>query len=203
MLQLTWKAADLELHMGSVAFALESGHRCCSIPGEVRGPALGALVPGGSVPVVAPANGFADEVFLDAQGRFTLETEVPGSGAASLLLTVYDPHGREVAGATLAIGPADTAAPAESLAPVNVVHDLEPAWPRFARRVRECLILAGKLAEVSGRPPEEIFEQVYAQERYAERAFAAKDQALYRECFDNLGELVRYLEQLCRAYLPP
>jgi hypothetical protein len=204
MLHHTWKAAgiDLELHLAdSDPGAVGS---CQSLAGEVRGAAVGQLVPGGSVLVLARATGLAEEVFLDPGGKFTLCLELAPASENSFLLTVYDTHGRELAGAALIIQQTAMGCDGENCsAPTRATLALEPAWPQLARRVKECLFLVGKLADLSGRPPQELFEQVYAQERYAEKAHETGDQTHYRECFDNLGELARYLEQLCRAYLPP
>ncbi len=78
---------------------------------------------------------------------------------------------------------------------------LDPPWPRFSQLVKHCLLLAGEVADLTGRPRQELFEQVYAQERYAEKAHEERNQTLYRECFDNLGKLAGYLEQLKRNQL--
>ncbi len=79
---------------------------------------------------------------------------------------------------------------------------LEPPWQRFAQLVRQCLIQAGNVAERTGRSREELFEQVYAQERYAEQAYAEKNQTLYRECFENLSKFAAYLDQLGNDFSP-
>jgi molecular chaperone DnaK len=85
---------------------------------------------------------------------------------------------------------------------VNRSQILDPPWPRFAQLVKHCLFQAGSVAEATGRSREELFEQVYAQERYAEQAYEEKNQALYRECFENLNRLASYLDQLQRDALP-
>jgi hypothetical protein len=79
---------------------------------------------------------------------------------------------------------------------------LDPPWPRFAQLVKHCLYQAGTVAQRTGRAREELFEQVYAQERYAEQAFEEKNQTLYQECFDNLSKLAGYLERLLHDTLP-
>jgi molecular chaperone DnaK len=79
---------------------------------------------------------------------------------------------------------------------------LEPPWKTFAQLVKECLILAGDVAERTGRERQELFEQVYAQERFAEQAFAEHNQALYGECFDNLHKFGGYLQRLGSDHLP-
>jgi molecular chaperone DnaK len=79
---------------------------------------------------------------------------------------------------------------------------LDPPWPRFAQMVKHCLHLAADVAQRTGRAREELFEQVYTQERYAERAFEEKNQPLYRECFENLHRYAGYLDQVQRDALP-
>jgi molecular chaperone DnaK len=78
---------------------------------------------------------------------------------------------------------------------------LDPPWARFGQLVKHCLVLAGEVAQATGRPREELFEQVYAQERYAEKAFEEHNQTMYRECYENLSKLAGYLEQLKRDQL--
>jgi molecular chaperone DnaK len=78
---------------------------------------------------------------------------------------------------------------------------LDPPWARLGQLVKHCLVLAGEVAQATGRPREELFEQVYAQERYAEKAFEERNQTLYRECYENLSKLAGYLEQLKRDHL--
>jgi molecular chaperone DnaK len=79
---------------------------------------------------------------------------------------------------------------------------LEPPWQQFALLVRQCLDLAARVADQTGREREELFEHVRAQERYAEQAYAEFNQALYRECWDNLTKYAGYLESLSRDALP-
>jgi hypothetical protein len=71
-----------------------------------------------------------------------------------------------------------------------------PDWRQFSQLVKHCLILAGKVADASGRDRGELFEQVYAQESYAEQAHRGNDPALYRECVENMLTFLRYLEGL-------
>ena len=52
------------------------------------------------------------------------------------------------------------------------------------------------------RDRDELFEHVQAQERYAEQAYEEQNQALYRECRENLEKYVGYLDQLLRDALP-
>jgi molecular chaperone DnaK len=86
----------------------------------------------------------------------------------------------------------------------ELIHSqaLDPPWPRFAGLVRQCLDLAAELADITGRQREELFEHIHAQDRYAEQAFEEHNQALYRECWENLGKYAGYLTQLLQASLP-
>jgi molecular chaperone DnaK len=79
---------------------------------------------------------------------------------------------------------------------------LDPPWPRFAQLVRHCLDLAAEVADKTGRDRDELFEHVHAQERYAEQAHEEHNQALYRECNENLEKYAGYLTQLLRDNLP-
>ncbi len=81
-------------------------------------------------------------------------------------------------------------------------QQLDPPWPRFAQLVRRCLDLAAEVAEITGRSREELFEHVHAQERYAEQAYEEHNQALYRECRENLEKYAGYLDRLKRDALP-
>jgi molecular chaperone DnaK len=85
---------------------------------------------------------------------------------------------------------------------VNRSLILDPPWPRFAQLVKQCLHLAATVADRTGRDRRELFEQVYAQERFAELAYEEKNQTLYRECCDNLEKLSGYLDQLLHDALP-
>ncbi len=71
-----------------------------------------------------------------------------------------------------------------------------PSW------LRRCLDLAAEAATTTGRDRAELFEHVHAQERYAEQAYEEHNQALYRECRDNLEKYAGYLDQLLRDALP-
>jgi molecular chaperone DnaK len=79
---------------------------------------------------------------------------------------------------------------------------LDPPWPQFALLVRRCLDLAAEVADKTGREREELFEHIRAQERYAEPARAEANQALYRECWQNLEKYAAYLEGLSNDSLP-
>lgn len=81
-------------------------------------------------------------------------------------------------------------------------QQLDPPWPRFTQLVRRCLDLAAEVAEATGRNREDLFEHVHAQERYAEQAYEEHNQALYRECLENLEKYAGYLDRLKRDALP-
>jgi molecular chaperone DnaK len=79
---------------------------------------------------------------------------------------------------------------------------LDPPWPRFSQLVRQCLDLAAQVADSTGRDRDELFEHIHAQERYAEQAYEEHNQALYRECRENLEKYAGYLTQMARNALP-
>jgi molecular chaperone DnaK len=79
---------------------------------------------------------------------------------------------------------------------------LDPPWPRFAQLVRQCLDLAADVTAKTGRDRDELAEHVLAQERYGEQAYDEHNQALYRECRENLEKYAGYLNQLLRDTLP-
>src|SRR5262249_47780640 len=80
---------------------------------------------------------------------------------------------------------------------------LDPPWPRFGQLVKSCLHLAADVAEATQRRDrDELFAYIHGQERYAGQAFAERNQALYRECWDNLTRYAGYLDQLQRDALP-
>ncbi|MBY0228533.1 MAG: Hsp70 family protein [Gemmataceae bacterium] len=79
---------------------------------------------------------------------------------------------------------------------------LEPPWTRFAGLVRHAMDLAADVADKSSRDREELFGHIRAQERYAEQAHDEANQALYKECWDNLSRYAAYLEQLLHDALP-
>src|SRR5262249_29736037 len=85
---------------------------------------------------------------------------------------------------------------------VNRTQILDPPWARFAQLVKHCLHRAAEVGDRTGRDRQELFEQVYAQERYAEQAYEEKNQTLYRECFDSLDQLAGYLDRLLTNALP-
>jgi hypothetical protein len=187
----------LELLVSSPAGATAISYR---LTGAVRGGAAGPLADGGSLLVRVPASGLVEEVYLDEHGHFALDVELRPDDDNHFHIILCDPWGRELESVTTSVRHGTNAQ--HACAGGHSPPTLEPAWPRFAQRVKECLYLAGKVGDASGRSPQELFEQVYAQERYAEKAFAANDGTLYSECFENLGKLADYLGQLCRHLLP-
>ncbi len=79
---------------------------------------------------------------------------------------------------------------------------LDPPWPLFAQLVQIGLRLASEVADKTGRDLDELCEHIRAQERYAEQAHEEHNQALYRECNDNLEKYAGYLKQLVSDTLP-
>jgi hypothetical protein len=187
-------AAALELQLTSPATSDATSHR---LTGAVRG-AAPALQDGASVLVAALSNGLVEEAYLDESADFALDVELLPDTDNHYLVGLCDATGREVLRLTTTVRHGSPLEVGVAMPP----QALEPPWRDFARRVKECLYLAGKVGDATGRSPQELFEQVYAQERYAEEAFAATNSGPYRECFDNLGRLADYLRQLCRDHLP-
>lgn len=205
-LRFLWSAPALELHITGPPQSTDATY---VLSAEIQGADAASLCQGGSLRILSLATGLVEEAYFDAQGRIAQEIELSSEKENRLRLTVVDAAGRELVAALLSVGPAgawqaadmNEAAPAAAEAAKGSGGVLEPPWPRFAKLVRDCLIEAGRVAQSTGRPPHELFEQVYAQERYAEKAFAEHDQRLYQECFDNLNKFAAYLEQLKDAYL--
>ncbi len=79
---------------------------------------------------------------------------------------------------------------------------LDPPWTRFAQLVRHAMDNAAEVADKTGRAREELFGHIRAQEKYAEQAHDEANQALYKECWDNLERYANYLAQLLRDALP-
>lgn len=174
------------------------------ITGTVRidsGP-LPAFLDGGSVRIRAFATGLTEEAFLDAEGGFRQELELVPEGENPLELALCDGAGRELFCLTVRVRHCagdDSAAAPEAVRNLT----LDPPWPDFALMVKHCLHLAADAADATGhRNRDELFEHVYTQERYAERARVEGNPILYRECFDNLEKYAGYLEQLRYDALP-
>jgi hypothetical protein len=160
---------------------------------------------GASVRVRSPATGRAEEIFLDASGGFAQELELQPEADTPLELAVCDGRGEELVQLTLAVrhrAAWPRPEPAPPPAATAGGPELEPPWAAFARLVRDCLDRAADVADRTHRDREELFEHVYAQERYAERAYAEHNQAFYRECTENLTAYAVYLEHLLRDSLP-
>ncbi len=82
----------------------------------------------------------------------------------------------------------------------NPSKSLIPEWPHISRLIKNCLILAGEVANRGGRNRDEFFETVYSQERYAEQALEEKNQKKFSECVLNLVQFNQYLDQLRADY---
>jgi hypothetical protein len=181
------------------------------LTGCVRARIPQLLAEGSSLFIQDDTQGLVQEVFLDQTGQFGLPLTLTADTENPFTLSICDGAGAELASCRLSIyhgrqrnrqqgnSGRNEASPAEPDVDQRSGQDrqaLQHDWKEFARLVRHCLILSGQVADRTGRNREELFEQVYSQERYAEQAFAEGSQALYRECFDNLKSLAAYLEQL-------
>jgi hypothetical protein len=201
---------SLELHITSPVTVPGTAYR---LTGAVRGVDSQSKIEnqeskidlrGFSIRIESPATGLVDEAFLDERGTFSQELELAANDDTVFHLTVYDAAERALARTPFRVthqppgswrGP--ELADAQPGQPETACAlALEPPWTRFAKLVKHCLFQAGSVADRTGRARDELFEQVYSQERYAERAYAEKNQALYRECYENLGKLAGYLDQL-------
>ena len=187
----------LELHITSPPRGTATNY---VLTGQVQGPGAADVLGGGSVRVQSLVSGLVEEAFFDAQGAFEQNVELAPEQDNPLQLTVCDPAGREVARVPFCVRHQAQARQAGLEAPPVPAEietqTLTPPWQRFAQLVKECLHQAADAADQTGRDRTELFEQVYAQERYAERAYEERNQALYQECFDNLTRLAGYLERL-------
>jgi hypothetical protein len=193
--------AGLELHVTS-PLSTEEGtdpDRPYRLTGAVVGPGAADLRDGGSVCVFSLATGLAAEAFLDSQGSFAADVELLADTDNPLELTVCNAAGEEVARVSIGVRHGSAGrCPGDAVPSAR----LDPPRPRLEQLVRHCLDLAATVADRTGRNREELFEHVYAQERYAEQAWEKNDQPLYRECFDNLTKYAGYLEQLLEDTLP-
>jgi hypothetical protein len=217
---------NLELHLISPPRTREMLHLLAGIvripdkAGDDRAAStLDPLGDGASVRIRSLATGLTEEAFLDARGAFFQEVELQPEADNVLELTVCDGAGREVARLETSVRHRSATQPMDQDEPKAVQRPaeprevtpqpgasrgqaLDPPWPRFARLVRHCLDAAAEVARSSGRDPQELFEYVHAQERYAEQAHAGYNQALYRECRENLEKYAGYLDGLLRGSLP-
>src|SRR5262249_13277210 len=76
---------------------------------------------------------------------------------------------------------------------------IEPPWASFTQLVYFCRGLAVEVAKLTGKNREELVEYIRSQERFAERAYQDRNQALYRECWLNLEKYAGQLDDLRRA----
>ena len=135
---------------------------------------------------------------------FAQQLELQPESDNALELTVCDGDGRDAGRTVVTIHCHSAGRSADPAPPTQIVAKmlLDPPWPRFAQLVRRCLDLAVEAAKATNRPAEELFEHVYAQERYAEQAFEEQNQRHYQECRENLEKYLGYLDQLVRDALP-
>ena len=159
---------------------------------------------GVSVRIRSLVTGLMDEAFVDECGLFAQQLELQPESDNALELTVCDGDCRDVGRTVVTIHCHPAGRSADPAPPTQIVAKmvLDPPWPRFAQLVRRCLDLAVEAAKATNRPAEELFEHVYAQERYAEQAFEEQNQRPYQECRENLEKYLGYLDQLVRDALP-
>jgi hypothetical protein len=198
------EAPALELHVTSPANVRDTAY---SLIGVVRTDADASWLEGCSVRIRSLITGLTDEAFLDDRGCFAQDLELQPETNNSLELTMCDGEGREAARVVVTVRcQSDGQALGQGELPKQLEagrgQALDPPWPRFAQLARRCLDLAVEAAKASGRAREELFEHIHAQERYAEQAFEEHNQALYRECRENLEKYAGYLDQLLRDALP-
>ncbi len=163
-----------------------------------------------SVRIRSLLTGLVEEAFIDTDGAFAHPVELEPELDNTLEWSVWDADGRECLRFINVVqhrshGPFAQmeAQPAEmDVRSQGVEAILDPPWPRFAQLVRQCLDLVAEVADRTGRDREELFEHVHAQDRYAEQAFAGHNQALYRECLDNLTKYADYLTRLIQESYP-
>ncbi len=173
------------------------------LTGVVAGPHTASLLGGGSARVRSLLTGVAVETFLDASGSFRAAVELVPDEDNPVEVDLCDPAGREVARVRTVVRHRSGDRPFTEQPPAAEAQSvLDPPWPHFGQLVRHCLDLAAGVADRTGRQREELFEHVYAQERYAEQAHADNNAPLYRECCDNLGQYAVYLERLLEDALP-
>jgi hypothetical protein len=184
------------LHLTSPANSRELRYQAAGVV-RVVGP--DPTLEGGSVRIRSLATGLAEEAFLDGRGTFAQEVELQPETDNALEWAVRDIDDREVARVVTVVRHQGESG---LLGPAVLPTQLGPPWPRFAQLVRHCLDLAAQVADRTGRDREELFEHVRAQERYAEQAHEGCNQALYRECLDNLEKYAGYLSQLLADALP-
>jgi hypothetical protein len=165
------------------------------VPGEFSCPCRTADQSG---KIVVPI--WEDDRLLQTVTLSSIPPDLPVGSAIEVRLRIEGPGQIEVIVTVRDLGRTEVVAlqPGPASVPVAADAPLQPAWPAFARLVKHCLILAGDVANQTGRDRAELFEEVYAQERYGEQAYQEKNRARYQECVENLGNFLYYLEQLAR-----
>ncbi len=169
---------------------------------------------GVSVRIRSLITGLVEEAFVDPDGAFAHPIELETEQDNTLEWSVWDADGRECLRIVTAVEhrstgqfvgtevqPAQLGVKPQGMEPSRG-SALDPPWTRFTQLVRQCLDLAAELSDRTGRDREELFQHVHAQDRYAEQAFAEHNQALYRECWDNLANYAGYLARLLQESLP-
>jgi hypothetical protein len=194
---------NLELHVTTPA---RSTGREYTLAAAVQGTGASEMVEGGSVRVRSLASGRVEEAFLDERGKIAQMVSLEPECDNALEITLCDSAGGERVSVPFCVRHCETPPQAgQAATPArrdSAPAELQPPWKTFSRLVKDCLILAGEVAERTGRDRQELFEQVYAQERFAEQAFAGHNAASYRECFDNLRKFLGYLQRLGSDHMP-
>jgi molecular chaperone DnaK len=81
-------------------------------------------------------------------------------------------------------------------------QSLDPPWTRFEQLVKDCLHLAATTAEAVHGNREELSAPIHAQVKYAQQAYEEENQALYRQCWNQLERYAGQLVQLLRERQP-
>jgi hypothetical protein len=199
----------LELHLTSPTNTRDVRYRATGVvrilTPDPQSSKLPLTLEGSSVRIRSLVTGMTEEAFLDEQGTFVQDLELEPETDNVLELAVCDGVGEEVARAQVCVRHQTEAPPLEQARlltgplPTGV---LDPPWTHFAQLIRHCLDLAAEVANHTGRDRDELFVYVYGQERYAEQAQEERNQALYRECHDNLAQYADYLTRLLGDNLP-
>jgi hypothetical protein len=200
-----YRFPGVELHLTSPPRSCDLTY---SATGFVRLQPTKAPLEGGFVRIRSLVTGFAEEAFLDKNGTFAQEVELQPDTDNALEFAVCDGFGRELARAIVMVQhlsrDREGAVEQVPIKPQETGRSpmLDPPWPRFARLVERCLSLAREVADKTGRDPNELFDHIHAQERYAEQAYEDRNQELYQECKENLEKYHSYLAQLLGETLP-
>jgi molecular chaperone DnaK len=81
-------------------------------------------------------------------------------------------------------------------------QSLDPPWTRFEQLVKDCLHLAATTAEAVHGDRAELSAPIHAQVKYAQQAYEEENQALYRQCWNQLERYAGQLVQLLRERHP-